>query len=242
MSQEKKESSGRNYLIASLVALIFWIPLTRWWKPDMIPMDMADIWNNHGTTIADWLLLGLPIFVWGVTVTFLLKVFSSGLLRRKDAAGIFIGGTLISIFAGVTEEIAFRWLLFFGSFLTIGATNWAFFGFLGFGLPEWFFTVIWGPLASFTTFGHLEPWLSHPSGWLFGAALLSSNAFFRNGHKYLGPLGYVNSWFLGMFFFYVMFTHGLLAAIFIHFLYDFLIFSTSALITLFAGRGKRRAW
>lgn len=159
------------------------------------------------------------------------------ILRKRDAGEVFALGTIISIFAGVTEEIAFRWLLFFGGFLTLGATNWLFFGAMGFGIPEWFFTHLWGPLANWTTLGYMEPYINHPSGWLFGGTMLSVNAFFRDGHKYQGVFGWVNSWFLGMFFFYVMFNYGLLAAIVIHFLYDFLIFSTVALITRIAGRG-----
>lgn len=71
-SPNNKRKDGRNYIIAAIMALIFWIPLTRWWKPDMIPMDYLDIWNKHGTTFIDWLTVGTPIFIWGVSVTFLL--------------------------------------------------------------------------------------------------------------------------------------------------------------------------
>lgn len=232
---EKKEKSGGNYIVATFFAAILWIPLTRWIMPDMIPMFASDVWDSHGTTVTDWLILGWPIFAWGVGLNFFLQMFAPR-IRRINAAGIFVKGTIISLFAGITEEIAFRWLLFFGGFLALGLTNWLFFGWLGLGLPELFFTHIWAPLANFTTFGYLEPWLCHESGWLFGGALLSANAFFRDGHKYQGLLGISNSWFLGMFFFYVMFTHGLWAAMFIHFMYDFLIFSSIALIHAIFGR------
>ncbi|HMO22056.1 MAG TPA: hypothetical protein PKC98_13950, partial [Candidatus Melainabacteria bacterium] len=54
--------------------------------------------------------------------------------------------------------------------------------------------------------------------------LISANSRFRDGHKYQGFLGWVNSWFLGMVFFYMTLTYGLVAAIAVHFLYDMIIF------------------
>lgn len=50
----------------------------------------------------------------------------------------------------------------------------------------------------------------------------------RNGHAYQGWFGTINSWFLGLYFFYIMLTHGLLAAIVVHFTYDFIIFTIRA--------------
>lgn len=98
------------------------------------------------------------------------------------------------------------------------------------GIPEWFHVHVWGPLANITTGGHLQEYLFHPSGFAVGAALLYSNAFFRDGHKHIGLFGYVNSWFLGMFFFYLMLNYGLPAAILVHFVYDLAVFTTNALI------------
>ena len=59
--------------------------------------------------------------------------------------------------------------------------------------------------------------------------MLYTNAFFRDGHRYQGPIGVLNSWFAGMFLFWIMFTYGLPAAILVHFMYDFLIFSLGAI-------------
>jgi hypothetical protein len=39
----------------------------------------------------------------------------------------------------------------------------------------------------------------------------------------------VNSWFLGMVLFYIMFHYGLLSAIIVHFIYDFIIFTIRAI-------------
>lgn len=76
-----------------------------------------------------------------------------------------------------------------------------------------------GPTANFITLGYLKPWLLD-RGWLFSLCILGSTAFFREEHKYQGVLGFANSWFLGMFFFYMMLTHGLFAAICAHFFYN----------------------
>ena len=232
-SAEGDDESKRNYIISALWCAIIVIPFTNWVAPEMIPYDMAFIWNTHGTSWIDWLTVGIPIFAWGFGVTFVLKFLKPGYTRadrmqRASASNIFVGGTLISAWAGITEELAFRWLSFCGAFLGIFIANWLFFDCLGFGIAEWFYLTIFGPIANFTTGGYLEPWLFHESGWMAGAALLASNQFFRDGHKYQGFFGWVNSWFLGMFFFYVMFNYGLLAAIVVHFAYDWIIFTTAA--------------
>ena len=97
-------------------------------------------------------------------------------------------------------------------------------------LPEYIYVHLMGPLVDWVTFGTLHDTLFHPTGFAVGAALVSANAFFRDGHKYQGIVGIVNSWFLGMFFFYLMLNYGLPAAILIHSLYDAVVFSMSALI------------
>jgi hypothetical protein len=73
-------------------------------------------------------------------------------------------------------------------------------------------------------------WLLYGYGWAVGMGALSANTHFREGHKYLGPLGYWNSWAAGWFLFYVMFEYGIPAAIAVHFLYDFIIYATLALV------------
>ena len=81
-----------------------------------------------------------------------------------------------------------------------------------------------GPVVNFLTLGHLQPYLLGSLGWAVGAAIISSNGKFRDGHAYQGLFGWINAWFCGMFFFYLMFTYGILASIIVHFLYDILIF------------------
>ncbi|MFB6306464.1 MAG: hypothetical protein ABEH43_05665 [Flavobacteriales bacterium] len=107
--------------------------------------------------------------------------------------------------------------------------NFLFFGWFGelvgleLGLAKLIHIYIAGPIANFTTAGYLEAQIFSQSGWYVGAGLLSANSFFRDGHKYQGFLGWINSWFLGMFFFWTMFHYGLIAAIFLHTMYNIMV-------------------
>ena len=253
-SEEKnKKSSGLNYVLSALGSLLLTIPLTYWLMPDLIPFTFLEVWDDHGTGFVDWMLVGWPVFLWGVSVSMFMTIVRNKPVMTTDGRmvkpeNIFIIGTLISLWAGITEEVAFRWLSYYGVFLGIWLTNFLFFGYFGFGIPEWFHLSIWGPLANWTTFGYLESYIFHETTWIAGGAMLAVNALFRDGHKYQGPVGWINSWFLGMYFFWVMFNYGLFAAIVIHVFYDFFIFSALALYVLFTqdrplrSSRPRRGW
>jgi hypothetical protein len=236
---DTEEKSGKNYIASALFAAIVVIPLTMWIAPDLIPWSYFGAWDGHGTGPVEWLMAGWPIFAWGFGFTLLVSIIkkvrgdtlSGRLFDDLGTRGEMLWeGTKASLIAGITEEIAFRWLIYYGAFAGITIINFLFFGWAGFGLPELFHNYVWGPLANWTTFGYLEQWILNPNAWIVGAAMLYANAFFRDGHKYQGLFGMINSWFIGMFLFYIMFTYGLLAAIVIHFVYDWLIFTTVALI------------
>ena len=125
--------------------------------------------------------------------------------------------------AGVVEELCYRWLIFLSSMFWVRVSNFILLGFIGWGIPEHLFIWIFRPLADFVTLHGLHDQLYHPSGWAICAAMLATNAFFRNGHKYQGWFGWINSWFLGMFFFWIMFRFGLPAAMLVHFSYNMVI-------------------
>ena len=133
-------------------------------------------------------------------------------------------GFWVSARAGVFEEIIFRWIFFYALIPWITLVNWLFLGFAGLDVLKWLFEHVLGPVANFATLGKLAPYLAGGASWAVGSALLSANGMFRNGHKYLGLFGFINSWFIGMFLFYIMFRYGLPVAIAVHFLYDLLIF------------------
>ncbi|NTU98553.1 hypothetical protein HGA64_00910 [Candidatus Falkowbacteria bacterium] len=61
---------------------------------------------------------------------------------------------------------------------------------------------------------------------LYISAVLWSNAKFRDGHKYQGCAGMLNSYLIGFYMFYICFTHGLLYAVVVHFIFDAVLFSS----------------
>jgi len=200
------------------------LPIVMWIWPSVVPFGFFEFWRIEGT-VGEWLYAAWPIFVWAVGVNLLYKLSTRNeRYINRHAEDIIVGGTLVSLRAGILEEITFRWLFFLDSIVGVKIANFLFFDWLGFGLPSLFHNNIVGPFANLMTFEGLESYLFHPSGWAVGAAMLATNAFFRDGHRYQGLLGVVNSWFIGMFLFWIMFQYGLPAAILVHFAYDFLIF------------------
>ncbi len=222
-SSDDSRKSGRNYVVSALWGAITIAIVGRLW-PSMIPYGAFDFWPMKGS-VGDWLSSAWPAFVWGGGVTAIVA-FATRNKREvnRNAESLLVGGALISVWAGVVEEICFRWLIFLSSIFWVQVVNFVFLGFMGWGIPEHLFLWIFRPLADFTTLHGLHDVLYSPHGWAVGCAMLGANGLFRDGHKYQGPFGVVNSWFMGMFFFWIMFRYGLPAAILIHFLYDLLIF------------------
>jgi hypothetical protein len=265
--EKKKE---RNFLVSAFLGAIMLLVLNVVW-PDLIPITSTQVWTMRGSA-GDWLTLSWPIFAWGGGFTFIMGMFKqmSYKERQTHAGHAFLGGLVISAWAGVVEEVCFRWLIFLPAIATAMFWNYIFGGwsaliligmlslllgastkngflafFLAFAvpgfialvigglpphIPEWFYLNLMGPFTDWVTFHSLHETLFHPAGFAVGAALVSTNAFFRDGHKYLGIVGVVNSWCLGMFFFYLMLNYGLPAAILVHFAYDAVVFSTAALV------------
>lgn len=228
--------AGIIYALAAIVSLTI-IGVAKLFFPHLIPFELMSLWNTTGS-VGDWFVAGLPIFAWGigVNIVHLIRIDSGSpnnpaMLRRMLPTGmsVWIEEIKTSLFAGVIEEIYFRWFYFLSAIVVVSFFNLCFFGWLGFGVPEWFFLHLGGPLADWTTFHYLHDHIFDARGWAIGSAMLLSNAGFRNGHKYQGFFGYVNSWFMGMFFFWILFQYGLPAAILLHFIYDFLIGTVAAI-------------
>ncbi len=218
-----EESEWSKEFWAKVLGSVFLLPVVMWIWPWATPFKFFEFWNMRGS-ISDWLYAGLPLFLWGGIVNAIIAFFTKNNEEVNDRAEeLFSKGTLSSLAAGIFEEMTFRWLFFLNNIVVIKITNFVFFGFLGFGIPEWFQLNLFGPIADWITLGGLHASLFHQSGWAVGSAMLVTNAFFRDGHKYQGWFGYVNSWFGGMFFFFILFKYGLPAAMLIHFLYDFII-------------------
>ena len=197
--------------------------LVEWLWPNVIPFTFFEFWRLPGSLIealkASWL-----IFAWGIGFTLLISLLTFNSRKENSNAEIlFLVGGAFSLFAGVFEEISFRWLIFFNSIIGMKILDFFFFGWLGFGVVNWLFNALLAPIANFFTLGLLSPVLINGSDWAVGMGFISSNGKFRNAHANKGWVGYLNSWFLGMLFFYLLFNYGLLACMLVHFLHDLFI-------------------
>ena len=220
-----KEKSKQSFIISAMFSGVLLLVINAVW-PEAIPFTSTDLWTPKGSWMT-WLTVSWPIFAWGSGVNLLWGMFS-GKEQKQDASEVFVPGLIHSVLAGVVEEIAFRWLIF----LPAIATG-TFISMLLCSVPEWIFMKILAPVADFATFGKMHEYLFHSAGFGVGMAMLGANAAFRDGHKYQGLLGVVNSWFLGIYFFWVLFNYGLPAAILVHILYDAVIFTTASLVLAF---------
>lgn len=223
---EKEEKKESNYLVRAFVAFFLVAIISNIFQNAIYPFTMfQSFWTTRGN-VESWLLDGYPMLAWGICATMMLWLFKpKPETTAPDENKIFWGGLLVSTRAGIVEEICFRWLIFLNCLWGAKLGN-----LLLCGFPEWLYMHFFGPIANFFTFDLMQEHLYHPaSSWAVGTSILSANAAFRNGHKYQGLLGIINSWYIGMFLFWLMFRYGLVAAIFIHFLYDFLIFTSVAL-------------
>lgn len=164
-----------------------------------------------------WLL-----FVWAFIAPLILLCVGERSVTRLTRVQLLFKGLWISLNAGVFEEIIYRVFVFLSAMVML-----TFFNFITFGLVAWVNSVILLPVANFMTFHALQPQLLE-SGWLMGAAILSALASFRNSHKQLGLIAYVNAWFCGFVLFWLMFNYGLFTAIVAHVLYDCIVFTMSS--------------
>lgn len=232
--QDKGES---NFISNATWAFILIGLLVFFWPSLIAPFSFFEFWTIKGS-LWDAVKNAWPIYLWGTSVT-AFGLLLTGSKGRANAVKVFIDGTTRSIAAGVLEEISFRWLIFFSGIVMIPVFDWLFLGFMGFHWIKWIYGVVLCPMANFFTLGYLEHYLLNGYGWAVAAAIICANGNFRDAHKYLGRLGYVNSWFLGMYFFWVLFTYGIVAAIIVHFLYDFFIFTVKSIAV---ACNRRRKW
>lgn len=192
--------------------------------PSLSPFTFFQFWTLKGS------LLEVVWSAWPLYV-FMIILNAVTLFRKYDGYkntlnDLFQLGFRVAAWAGVVEEIFFRWLAFFGAIIMVPVLNSFVWWLTGYELMRMFYVEIVLPTANFFTLGYLQHILMDGYGWVVGAAVITANGQFRNGHLYQGFLGFTLSWFFGMYMFWIMFEYGLLAAILIHFLTDFLVFMT----------------
>lgn len=208
-------------IILAVIALVI-VQLAEWIYAESIPYDFFHFWKIGGS-MTEAVKNSWPWLVWGSSMNLVLYYSEKGHAPDKGA-DYLSAGLVISTKAAIGEEISFRWFIFYAAILTAKVGNWVLFGFMGHGIPEWFFDHAVGPLVDFVTFGWLHSILFSPEGWAVGAAVVATTGKFRDGHEYQGVFGWTNSWFLGLYFMYVMFHYGLPAAMAVHFVYNMTIF------------------
>jgi len=190
--QKKTKKGGGCYLTTALGSLIIiGIVMTFW--PGTIPFRFFEFWK-FDFNLGDALKTSWPLLIWaiGINIVNVIRTHNHPKLNQH-AEILLVGGALISTWAGVVEEICFRWLIFYAQIVGYKVSNFLFFGWAGFGLPEWVFNHFSGPVGNFLTLGYLQPYLFGGLGWAVGAAILSSNGQFRDGHLYQGFFGWLNS-------------------------------------------------
>lgn len=227
--QKKEKEKPGCYLVtmfASLILVCIWKTIDHVWDTKLIPFGMFEFWKFDLSLIKQGMYVSCLVFGWGIGLKIIHLYFSENdpiLMRLIDPEENLARGVATSIFAGVMEEIAFRWLIFFSAIVAAKISNWLFLGFLGWNIIAWLYLHIAGPIANLLTLGLLKPIIFHPYGWFVGSAMLSTNVAFRDGHKYLGFIGFINSWLVGFFLFYIVFNYGLVTAILAHAIYDLLL-------------------
>lgn len=236
MSTSKTSLRARLNELPGWVEWILWIgmalfllaevSLIKWIWPTAIPYGVFELWQTKGT-IVDWLISSWPILAWAGGLTIILSALTRNTKYQNAHAESYLArGLMVSLRAGVMEEIIFRWLLLLTGIVGAKVGDWLLGGFyFQHGLVWVLNEYIVLPVANFATFHMLSDVLMNPATWFIGVAIVTANAKFRDGHKYQGLLGWVNSWFIGMVFFYLLFQYGLLACITVHFTYDALIFT-----------------
>lgn len=217
--QELMEGYGTKFWVLTGI-MLFLVVLVEVFLPQVIPFTLFEFWNLKGSVVevlkTSWLL-----FVWAILINLvqLTRVRNRpGLIKNaKQALSI---GIQACLWAGIVEEVVFRWIVFYFQIIAYQLVNFFLLGFTGTGILEWIQLHISGPIVNFLTLGFLQQQLLGKLGWSVGAAMISSNRQFGNVHLYQGPLGWLNSWVIGMFLFFLMFEYGLFAAMLVHFLYD----------------------
>ena len=147
----KREEGQGCYLSTALGALVI-VALVEWIWPDVIPFTIFQFWRFDGT-IEEVLKVSWPAFVWGsgVTTVFAIRKWNDPFAGWEEDLNLKLG-LLSSTFAGVMEEISFRWLIFYNEIIGYKLINWLIFGW---AVLTWKgATWLWHPIRSLVCLPH----------------------------------------------------------------------------------------
>lgn len=213
----------RYYIASFLKSGAVLLVLSYFWG-DHILLSFSDL-TKGGTDVSS---SGLGkvwfIFAWAAIATIAIYALAGRPDSFQSKGVQLVKGWWLSANAGIFEELIYRWMVFFAAMITLPFLN-----VITFGFTKWIYVKGLVPLANWSTFHALEPYLLQPGSWVIGAALVSASIEFRNLHEHLGLIGWVNSWFGGMVMFYLVLNYGLMTAIVAHAIYDAIVFSIRAL-------------
>jgi hypothetical protein len=222
------------YIGLTLGWLIAYVFLRYFWSELMI-VNLSDLLKPDASIVKGLAAVWF-IFLWAVVITLIIGIYNKDEPIQVTPEEILLKGWWISLNAGIFEEIIFRWLAFCCALVTL-----PFFNLITFGLVRWLYVQVLIPLANWATLGALSPQLLGSDSWVIGAAIVSANGDFRDGHSGSGWSGFINSWFIGMVMFYLVFNYGLVTAIVAHVIYDILVFTAAALAATWRPREYRLA-
>lgn len=138
---------------------------------------------------------------------------------------------IIALASAVDDKHGWGHTIFFGVLTVISVRI------LGHADPIfWLYTSVllpainWLALGAFTEIFTNQT--THQPLMVMGAVL--ANAWFRDGHKYQGLVGFIDSWVVGFVFMYATFTYGLMTAVILHCLWN-----TSVYVSIY---GKRKLY
>ncbi|MEO7020403.1 MAG: hypothetical protein ABI234_09665 [Ktedonobacteraceae bacterium] len=210
-------------LKCSSILFLLFIPFIMLIWPGLVPFGLFQFWGWSGN-LHDIAILFWPMLIIGLLIT---SIAAPTIRRHADI--VLVNGRknlFTGLGAGPLEELIYRWLLFYSALIFLPLAN-----FITFGLVQWLYSTVFGPLADLFTFYQIHDYFfSNRYGWVVGAAILSSCRNFRDGHSYQGIIGWIWSWFGGIFLFMIMLHHGLFAAMLAHSLYNLCLLTLSWLI------------
>ncbi len=185
----------------------------RLWKTGMISGNLAGIWEEIGfrfificysmltIVVYNWLL---STFAWVVVGALALFTLATLIDDDHSKIGTFMYG-VVTVFTALM--------------LT----------------PEnpviWFYLQIMMPVINFISFDSYAVIFNNPESYqpLFVMGAILANARFRDGHKYQGWFGYMDSWIVGFVFLYAMLIHGLITAIVLHCIWNTCVYTSNLL-------------
>jgi hypothetical protein len=222
MSKDEKDTPVISHYVFESLIIVPLLLLVNHFRPSSFSIPLFQHWTFTQDALMKALTDSIPIFIWAFSYNCVVCCFKN-FKKKENPKQVLKYGFLTSLFAGVVEEYLFRWVFFYSVMIGIQISCFLFFGFISSSLeiPRLFYEYIGQPITNFFTFGLLSWVFVKPT--IISFSILASNATFRDGHKYQGFIGYINSWIIGFYLFWIMFNYGLIAAMIIHFTYNFII-------------------